>query len=256
VEFPAALLPYREALHAIAKPAATFEALPASTVIDPKASKMGGIPFTPIYTDWPSSIIHEGHVSRKQPQAFIGQFNLKEIVTAVPELQGVVPSQGLFQLFYDMEEPRWGQYPQDFNFITTLWYPDVDELTHRPMEQGTDSYPEREYGLKFSYRPSFPGFPYLPEEIEIPEEFGDAYSDALAYNQHHQVAGYPLPVQDDPLEELEEGDDAPWQLLFQIDSDEKMKTMWCDTGTLYLAVRTHDLVSADLSQARLIMQSC
>jgi uncharacterized protein YwqG len=258
MDLPAKLLPYRDAILNIAKPAATFEALPPSSVLDPKASKLGGVPFTPLYTDWPSTMIHEGLVSHKRPQAFVGQFNFAEIVAAVPELKGVVPDKGLLQLFYDLEECPWGTYPQDHNFIGTYWYPDIDDLRHVPMEVPVASYPEREFGLKFSYRPSFPESSYLPEDFDLPEELEEVYDEALVYDKHHQIGGYPLPVQDDPLDELptDPSDEAPWQLLLQIDSDEKMKIMWGDTGTIYLGVKTNDLATADLSQAHLILQCC
>lgn len=203
-------------------------------------------------------MIPDGHVTRKRPQAFIGQFNFREIVTAVPELQGVLPSEGLFQLFYDTEEGPWGTYPADFNFISTAWYPDIEELRHVPLEAPPFSYPERQFGLKFSYRPSYPELFQFPDDFELPEDLEDLYLDWAGQSCNHQLAGYSTAIQNDVIEELENSGagDGPWKILLQIDSDEKMNLMWGNTGTLYLGVQTEDLATADLSQARLIMQCC
>lgn len=255
MDLPDILLPHLDLISSLARPAATFEPIVGAQIIDPKASRMGGTPFTPIYTDWPSSMITEGMVSRKRPQAFIGQFNFREIVTAVPELVGHVPSQGLFQLFYDME---YFPYTEDHNYFSTLWFPDIEELSHRPMEQGIESYPEREFGLKFSYRPSRPELDGLPGELEMSEAEIEAYEDWGGSSVHHQIAGFPFSIQNSVLEEFEglTGEARPWKMLIQIDYDEKMNIDWGDAGTLYLAVQTDDLATADLSQAQLLIQFC
>lgn len=216
---------------------------------------MGGEPFSPPFTDWPSSMIENG--TKKRPMAFIGQFNFAEIIYSVPELAGIVPNHGLLQLFYDIEEFPWGTYPQDLNYFRLIWYSDIENWSHEPMLAPVPSYPEKEFGLAFSYRPSFPE---SPDELDFPEDLFDLYLETLVYDEHHQIAGYPLPVQSDPMEELAEGDrfgdDTPWQLLLQIDSDERMGIMWSDTGTIYLGVKNRSLATADLSQALLILQCC
>jgi len=262
MQFPPELSAYRDALLKIAKPSATFEAVPAPADLDIRASKMGGVPFNPRWTDWPSSMVPDGHlVTKKRPMAFIGQFNFAEIVAAVPELRDVVPSQGLLQLFYDMEEGTWGgNYPEDFNFFHVAWHPDIETLEHVPVEPPVPSFPEQEFALRFSPRLSFPAVTSLPEEIELSEDEEEDYDNALIPESHHQIGGYPLPVQNCPMEDLElgdsENDGRPWQVLLQIDSDPEMDIMWGDTGTIYLGLKTTNLAHADPSQARLVLQCC
>lgn len=239
------------AIEVAMKPAATFDPVPASEPLSPVTSKLGGLPFTPLYTDWPSAMIEKG--TKKRPMAFVGQFNFAEIVEAVPELVGVVPSQGLLQLFYDVEEFPWGTYPNDFNHIRINWFPDLEEYRHEAMATPVDSYPVKEFGLKFSYRPSFPE----PYELDIPEEVESVYWETLIHDSHHQIAGYPSAIQDDPLdgfEQLNASNGAPWQLLLQIDSDEVMGLNWGDAGTIYLCIAADSLATADLSQSRLTLQ--
>lgn len=239
------------AIEVAMKPAATFAPVPASEPLSPTTSKLGGLPFTPPYTDWPSAMIENG--TQKRPMSFVGQFNFAEIVAAVPELAGVVPNQGLLQLFYDLEEFPWGSYPTDFNHIRINWFPDLREYRHEPMSAPVGSYPAKEFGLQFTYRPSFPE----PFELDIPEEVEAAYWNTFMYDGHYQIAGYPSAVQYDPLEELDRTnpvDDASWQLLLQIDSDELMNLAWGDGGTIYLCTATNDLPSADLSQSLLTLQ--
>jgi len=258
MEFPAELAAHRAALLKLVKPSATFEAYPAPAGLDIKSSKMGGVPFNPIYTDWPSSMVPDGHLTtKKRPQTFVGQFNFAEIVAAVPELLTSVPEKGLLQFFYDLEEGTWGsEYPKDLNFFTVAWYPDVDRMDHVPPEAPIPSYPEKEFALRFSYRLSLPETPYLPDDIELDEDEEEAYDEAFMHDVHHQIGGYPIPIQNDPMENLSfaHNDDGGWQCLLQIDSDKTMNVMWFDQGTIYLGIKTNDLKNANPAYARMNLQ--
>lgn len=252
MDLPPALEPYRDALLRIAKPSATFEAVPSSGDLDVRASKMGGVPFNPRWTDWPSAMVPDGHLTtKKRPMAFIGQFNFAEIVAAVPELKGLVPDQGLLQLFYDLEEGVWDHDP---NFVHVAWHPDIDSLDHVPVEPPVASYPAKEYALRFRHRLSFPDF--IPEEVEFPDELQGQYVNTLLYDQHHQIGGFPIAVQYDVIDNvLDKPGETPWHLAIQVDSDKQMELRWADQGTIYLCVQAENLATAPLEQSRFYLQS-
>jgi uncharacterized protein YwqG len=129
----------------------------------------------------------------------------------------------------------------------------------------------------------------LPDSQRLPREAfdwtrdGDEYMalrDAVFEDMHHhQMLGFPSPVQNDDMElecqlasngiyvgnpegyrdprvpELKRGSDE-WKLLLQLDTDDDTGWMWGDAGTLYFWVRERDAREGDFSKVWMIFQCC
>jgi hypothetical protein len=123
----------------------------------------------------------------------------------------------------------------------------------------------------------------LPRTDFVWDRDGDAYlelqSGAFENMHHHQVLGYPSPVQNADMEEEcqlasngvyvgnPEGYKDPrvpalkagatdWKLLLQLDTDDDIGWMWGDVGTLYFWVRESDARCGDFSKVWMIFQCC
>ncbi|MBL9213586.1 MAG: DUF1963 domain-containing protein [Opitutaceae bacterium] len=149
-----------------------------------------------------------------------------------------------------------------------------------------------ELAAEYVYKPK----PVLPHRIELLPDSqslprtsfdwnrdGDAYielrSAAFEGSHHHQMLGYPSPVQNADMElecqlasngiyvgnpegyqdprvpELKLGADE-WKLLLQLDSDDDTGWMWGDVGTLYFWVRESDARRCDFTKVWMIFQCC
>ena len=94
---------------------------------------------------------------------------------------------------------------------------------------------------------------------------------------HHQVGGYPDPIQGDEMEEqcllvsngVYCGDASgynsnkaeelkkeknDWKLLFQIDSDDDLELMWGDCGMLYFWIKESDGKALNFDNVWLVLQ--
>ncbi len=49
---------------------------------------------------------------------------------------------------------------------------------------------------------------------------------------------------------------ADWELLLQVDSDDRADMMWGDVGRLYFLMRSQDLESREFEKAWLVFQCC
>jgi len=105
-------------------------------------------------------------------------------------------------------------------------------------------------------------------------------STAFEGHIHHQILGYPTPVQNPDMEmecqlasngvnvgSSEEGYKDPrvpelkagageWKLLLQVDTDKDTGWMWGDVGTLYFWIREADAQRDDFSKVWMIFQCC
>jgi len=237
------------------------------------ASKFGGIPFTPDGFTWPRT-------PSGRTMEFIGQINFAEVVTQTPSFSEKLPHQGIFQFFYDIDKMVWGFDPNDQNFWRFIWYPNPDISQSVPCAERV-SFPEREFPLSFETIFSLPDVWTLLPTRESREEFSDeergVYQNFTEQNRpKHQLLGHSWNIQDDPrytaqfasngvymgspaykndprTPELLKGLDD-WQLLWQIDSDDRLDFMWGDDGMLYIFVKREAVQKADLSSAWLDLQ--
>lgn len=244
------------------------------------ASRLGGNPDLPDGFSW-SFYKHD-------PLTFIAQFRLSEIAPYDPD--SLLPSRGLLYFFFLKDSLLWGNYEdrdrwsvvyienEDIKLIRTP-HPIVEaELTH------IDSLPAHKITLLS--RLSLPILQYGEDQyfdlnFESDEEL-EAYwklqkSLLPEPEVRHQILGYPICIQhhvewecvlnsqpEDKRERLQEDLNKvenryramqDWQFLFQIDTDDSLKVMWGDVGTLYVCIPKVSLTQGHFEDCWMILQS-
>lgn len=168
------------------------------------ASKIGGRADLPPGEPWPS---FDGH-----SLSFVAQVDLATVDTG-----GVLPADGLLQLFYDA-----GDLPYDDEEGTVVrWTP-----SGTPLER-------REF----------------PDDLDLFEECFDAVRVTIAPAGDepvlHRLLGTPDAIQGDL------GDRGT--LLFQIGSDDDAEMMWGDGGAIYVFLAPDALARRDWGAARTVL---
>lgn len=233
-------------------------------------SHFGGDPALPAGVAWPTR-------NGKQLR-FIARVSLAEL--AERHRFDWLPCEGALLFFYDTDEMPWGFDPKDRGGCSVLLVPDTDPKPRVGVAPGIKAVPGRSV--------EFVPIRTLPSD-ERPEvsslELSDSESEALAnlaesvYGERprHQIGGFPQCVQGDQMElecqlvshgvycgdpsgyESAEGrrlaaGASNWRLLFQIDSDEELQSMWGDVGMLYVWVKGESAAAGDFENAWLILQ--
>lgn len=234
-------------------------------------SKLGGLPLLPADAKWP--------VWNDKPQSFLAQLDLAEIHAALPSF---LPSAGCLYFFYDQDQGSWGFDPDDSGSWRVLYVTgDRSGFQKRSAPEGL--------APEFIYKEK----PVATRRIDLlPHESGISNSSAETCDNytelraspfegmhHHQMLGYPAPVQNDGMElecqlashgvyvgdsngykdprvaALKDGA-ADWKLLLQLDTDDDTGWMWGDVGTLYFWVRQQDAAQGDFSKVWMVFQCC
>ena len=250
------------AIHLIASDASSF-------------SKLGGSPNLPHGTVWPRW--------GEAPLAFIAQLDLSELPSPSPLAE--LPTSGVLYFFYEQERSPWGFDPEDRGAWKVLYNPTRPSAaeTEAPADLNTDWIANP---VPLSFRP----INTLPhrDRLQIPDwsyemvdEFGDWLDEErlrpFAKRPHHQIGGFPDPVQNDSMElesqlvsnGLNCGDEtgyndpraaaltegaADWVLLLQVDTDDDAGMMWGDCGLIYFWIRREDLARRDFDNVWMILQ--
>jgi uncharacterized protein YwqG len=207
---------------------------------------------------------------------FLACLDLASLQAAGP--MSWLPASGRLLFFYDAEKQPWGFDPKDRGswsvMLTTEGAPassppaTVPALTRHPVTfRKIDSYPSWE-------RPEVAALNLTDAESEILIDASDA---VFGKAPHHQVGGFPDPVQGDEMElecqlvsnglycgdssgylssrasELRDGA-KDWRLLFQVDTDDDLGVMWGDGGILYFWIREADARAGRFDQAWVVLQ--
>ena len=257
--------PPRDVL-ALAQPL-TRRALHLRTSVEDASSHLGGTPLLPAGFAWPSK---DG-----APLTFLACLDLVRLQAALPVPW--LPPSGRLLFFYDAEKQPWGFDPKDRgSFVVvhatadaaTLPVPPASPLPRRSVSFGLiETYPSWE-------RPEVEALQLTDAEAEI---LIDARLAAYGESPHHQVWGFPDPIQGDEMElecqlvshglycgdssgylsreaaTLKEGA-RDWRLLLQIDTDEDLGVMWGDSGILYFWIREEDARAGRFDQAWAVLQ--
>jgi uncharacterized protein YwqG len=251
---------------ALAAPLAT-PALHLVKAAGESTSYLGGMPPWPADAPWPA---RDG-----APLTFLACIDLASVQAALPVPW--LPATRRLLFFYDAEKQPWGFDPKDRgSWVVTLAVdgaplataPAGAELARQPLEfRRIDSYPSWE-------RPQVAALGLTDAESEILIDTADA---AFGKAPHHQMSGFPDPVQGDEMElecqlvsnglycgdssgymsgrakELRNGA-AEWRLLLQIDSDDALGVMWGDGGILYVWIREEDARAGRFDRAWVVLQ--
>ena len=225
----------------------------------------GGAPDVAADFEWPQW--------NDRPLDFLAQINLEEV--APFDIENVLPASGLLSFFYEIEEPDYTDVSTPgswsvLNFSAT-------NLQRAQVERDTEFSTAR---MNFSVGWSSVSTFDIPPEIED----GDWRFDCVVspcppverrLYQGHQMLGYGSPVISDAAWYAEvrsrehkigeafsaavRGDvgfaeTQQWILLFQLDSDDELNTMWGDVGTLFFMIRKTDLAARDFDKAWMELQ--
>ena len=242
---------------------------PADTTV---FSRLGGLPLLPPDVPWPEW--------KGKPQSFLAQIDLAEIAGVLPSF---LPASGLLFFFYDQEQGVWGYDPKDRGAWQVVYHAGSrTDLKERTAPAGLPPH------CIFRSRPVLPHrIELLPDSDRLGRDAFTSDTDAETYCQlrqavfadlpHHQMLGYPSPVQGDQMElecqlatngiYLGDGDwpehprfselrpgAGEWKLLLQLDSDNDTQWMWGDVGTLYFWVRERDARNANFSDVWFVLQ--
>jgi uncharacterized protein YwqG len=232
-------------------------------------TRLGGRPLLDQGTDWP-----EWH---ETPLSLIALVDLAEFRTMSAGTG--LPLEGLLNLFYEVEDQRWGFDPADRGAWRVV---PANPVTAEPRDApaGATAYPQ----IALAGR-RVATYPDWQEDVldAIPGEVGERYDDLIedleaehAAGPRHQLGGWPL-LQQAPWQ-LEchlassgidvggpEGYEGPrvdalragvadWVMLAQIDTDDDAGWMWGDVGMLYFAIRREDLSAHAWERAWMVLQ--
>jgi uncharacterized protein YwqG len=252
------LAEYTEKILSLAKPCARMVSARAEGA---GISKIGGAPLLPVDFIWPTW--------NGKSQAFIVQIDCAVLHTIVqiPDM----PETGVLSFFYDVEAMTWGFDPKDKGSFSVSYFPDTAQLQTLAYP---DDIPEHarftEQHIAFESSLSIPGMlmHYMHTEVGLSESQLQEYISArqeIVPSPRHQVGGYATEIQDvmelscelvthglytgnpdflqDPRYDSIKASNwkKEWQLLLQIDSDEKSNMMWGDAGALYFWIKESDL---------------
>jgi len=234
-------------------------------------SKLGGIPDLPEDQKWPQK--------KDVPQSFVGQIRLDEV--APYDTNHRLPSQGMLWFFYDANQETYGEDPQDAGGWSIFYSSDVQHLQRATVPA---SLPEqarfKTSTVNFASTLTMAQQPQL-EIADLAWNNDDQAKYDTVYARfmgkpstqpHDQMLGYPETLQDDmrlqcqmmtngitdiddpKVAELTKNANE-WQLLLQVDSDERTGMNWPGAGMLYYWIKLADLQAQKFDATWLVAQS-
>lgn len=248
---PLELEPFRQQFEATARPYLKILPQPAGETALWQ-SKIGGIPYLPVSAEYP-------HNSKGEPLFFLAQLNFSEM----PALE-LFPREGIVE-FYINNGGLFGWQEDD-----SLRQQDYRVLFFEKAEHDKTLLQQKlphfvpVTGLPIPADLSFP-LDFRPEEEIVPlsdflfsklfgknpfEHFGTKQWDIMNdyaemhSSDGHKIGGYAFFTQADPREHLGE-----MELLFQLDSDIAIQSMWGDLGVGHFFIPKEDLQQRDFSNA-------
>lgn len=248
---PEEILPFKDKL--LETKAEFIEIIPEEIVdLKPWNSKFGGQPYLPKGNQFPTN-------SSGEHLFFLAQINFAEI-PAIPPF----PEKGILQ-FYIFDDGQYGQDSKDVfrqeNF-KVLYFPIIEEDESllqtdfsflREYGENLPVYPENSYGITFEKRNEI--VPVSDHQFarllsaDFFDQFGESKWEIMnVYKEEvsaegHKIGGYAHFSQEDPRN-LE----SPMLLLFQMDTDMEIESMWGDMGTANFFISKEDLEKRDFSR--------
>ncbi len=238
-------------------------------------SKLGGKPDLPKDFVWP--------LLKGKPLSFVAQINLTEVHPF--DVNGLLPAAGLLSFFYDADQETYGSDPADRDGRKVVFVADVSTVGTLHRHAFPAELPEKarfhERAASFSTEITLP----LEPKLVAPKfEWTDAeyklYSDFMTQfpskedrtSIHNRMLGHSDTLQDDmhlqvqlafhglttdkgaEAEKLKSGA-LDWELLLQIDTDEKAGMNWANNGLLYFWIRQQDLKAHQFDDVWVVLQS-
>ena len=240
-----------------------------------KMNRLGGKPSLPKDVEWPTW--------REQPLAFVAQLDLATL-PQVPDLP--LPRTGSLSFFYEGGENAWGFSPDDAGSSVVLYMQEPlssfalrslpEDLEDHLRFPGVTLLPQRlELSVPGLQDQVLENLSMSPEEREAYYNFETNLKSSEA-GCIHRIGGYPDCVQGDPKLEAHLvsqgiycGDQSgyktgkkkglysgakDWELLLQIDSDDKAKMMWGDVGRIYFLIHKLALARRQFHKTWVVFQ--
>lgn len=236
------------------------------------ASRIGGIPDLPPGIPWPEW--------KGLPQSFIAQIQLDDVRQYVTNAG--LPQSGMLWFFYDAQQETYGADPADRGGWSVIFSEEYSSLrrTSAPANLPATSQFKAcstsfasEITLSQQPKLEIPGFDWTDDEQKKYETLLSTFPNPDDHAAlHNRLLGYPETIQDDMrLEcqlashgvtdlndpraaELSKGA-MDWQLLLQIDTDERIGMRWGDAGMIYYWITRFDLQAHHFDHVWLVLQS-
>lgn len=235
-------------------------------------SRIGGMPDLPAGIPWPEW--------KGLPQSFIAQINLDDVHRHITN--GILPQTGMLWFFYDAQQETYGADPADCGGWHVIFSDDHTGLQRRVVPPALPAASQfkacsisfaREITLSQQPELEIPKFDWTDHEQQKYETLLSTFPNPTDHAAlHNRLLGYPETIQDDMrLEcqlashgvtdisdprsaELSKGA-MDWQLLLQIDTDERIGMCWGDAGMIYYWITRSDLRAARFERSWLVLQS-
>lgn len=222
-------------------------------------SKFGGYPYFPKTVDYPKN-------PQGQPLTLLAQINFAEI----EPLEGF-PTKGILQFYIDSYHDLYGFDDEDMTnqaHFRILYFDKIDE-NEKNLITDFSFLPNLEdlntflpflgsFALKFEQKNEpISGYDYQLEQLI--EDFVENQDQALDFcdliddysdlydGEEHKLGGYPFFTQEDPRNRLNPSIE-PYQLLFQMISDDEVDIMWGDMGVGNFFIQPSALQKLDFSR--------
>lgn len=252
------------------------DAISVAKTVTPAKSYFGGAPPQSANYSWP---MRDG-----RPLSFLACIDCSEL----PRSNDLdwLPDAGLLLFFYDLQKQPWGFDPKDRGGSATVYVPPAEvpdraSFMSPPAPLHADAVlPKRYVAFRLLKLPPSWESPELravgltDAEMEL---FLEQRSSLYGQQPHHQIGGFPDPVQNPEMDEecqlvthglycgdasgyndpraakLKEGA-GDWRLLFQMDTDDDLNIMWGDAGMIYFWVRQDDARKRKFDNTWVILQ--
>jgi uncharacterized protein YwqG len=235
-------------------------------------SKLGGVPDLPPGLTWPQW--------KDLPQSFIAQIHLDDIRPY--DTNRLLPQSGMFWFFYDAQQQTFGADSTDLGGWRVLFSNDLTALQRvsAPAKLPASSQFQAcslnfasEITLSQQPQLELSNFDWTDAEQKAYETLLSTFPNPADHAAvHHRLLGNPDTIQDDMRLECQLASHGitdindpraagvskgamDWQLLLQIDSDERAGMRWGNTGMLYYWIRSADLQMHRFDTTWLVLQS-
>lgn len=242
-----------------------------------EGSHWGGRPRVPAGWTWP--VRKDG-----TPLSFLGQIDLGQAQAALSINH--LPQSGILLFFYDTNDQPWGFDPSDRDGFRVEYYPANSALEAYAGDVEAETFNQVAFGFEV-IETYYEGYPSIAQIVAPDDDTLDVVHEFITErnfgkNPHHQMAGYPDPIQNPDMENecelvsqrvntgssdgynsaegqrlLNAGGADDWRLVLQVDTDEDGPGwMWGDSGMLYFWVKQDAGRAGDFSNAWLVLQCC
>ncbi len=236
------------------------------------ASRIGGVPDLPPGFTWPDW--------KGVPQSFIAQINLDDERQYDPN--GALPQSGMLWFFYDAQQETYGADPADLGGWRVIFSDNYSGLqrTAAPANLPAESQFKvcsisfaSEITLSQQPKLEIPDFDWTDDEVHKYETLLSMFPNPDDHAAlHNRLLGNPETIQDDMRLECQLASHSvtdindpraaallkgamDWQLLLQIDTDERIGMRWGDAGMIYFWITGSDLKARRFDRTWLVLQS-